>query len=85
MNIRLDKLSTLSWKITVNNWSIQKKQRERRSRYIKKNGNGVPVRSRPTRTLIPNGPFHQFKFINVNQSMSRDQSFFVLTDEIAFS
>jgi len=26
----------LPWKITVNNWSIQKKQRERRSRCIKK-------------------------------------------------
>ena len=46
MNIRLDK-------ITVNNWSIQKeKQRERRSRCIKKNWNGVPMRSRPTRTLV---------------------------------
>ena len=46
MNIRLDK-------ITVNNWSIQgKKQRERRSRCIKKNVNGVPMRSRPTRTLV---------------------------------
>jgi len=41
----------LLWKITVNNWSIQKKHRERRSRCIK-NGNGVPVRSRPTRTLF---------------------------------
>ena len=30
----------------------EKKQRERRCRCIKKNGNGVPVRSRPTRTLI---------------------------------
>jgi len=30
---------------------IQKKQRERRSHCIKKNGNGVPVRSSATRTL----------------------------------
>ena len=38
--------------VTVNNWSIQrKKQQERRSRCMKRNGNGVPVRSRPTRTL----------------------------------
>jgi len=32
--------------------NTEKKQRERRSRCIKKNGNGVPVRSRPTRTLV---------------------------------
>jgi len=38
----------LPWKITVNNWSMQNKQREQRSRCIKKNGNGVPVRSRST-------------------------------------
>ena len=39
----------------MENYSSQlehtKKQRERRSRCIKKNGNGVPVRSRLTRTL----------------------------------
>jgi len=45
MNIRLDK-------ITVNNWSIQKKQWER-SCCIKKNGNGIPMRSRLTRILVP--------------------------------
>jgi len=39
---------------STENYSKQleyKKERERRSRCIQKNGNGVPVRSRPTRTL----------------------------------
>ena len=34
---------------------------------------------------IQNGPFDQFNFLNVNQSTSRDQSFFVLIGQIAFS
>jgi len=32
---------------------------------------------------VQNGPFDQFNFIN--QSISRDQSFFVLIGQIAFS
>ena len=45
---QLSHMADVSWKITVNNWSIQKKQRERRSRCIKKERER---RSRPTRTL----------------------------------
>ena len=36
-------------------------------------------------TKYSNGRFDQFNFINVNQLMSRDQSFFVLIGPIAFS
>ena len=36
-------------------------------------------------TKYSNGRFDQFNFLNVNQSMSRDQSFFVFIGQIAFS
>ena len=43
----------LPWKITVNNWSsLHRKKQPLYS--LKKNRNGVPVRSRPTRTLLTN-------------------------------
>jgi len=49
---QLSDMAHVSWKITVNNWSIQKKTETTFPLYKKKNGNGVSVGSRPTRTSI---------------------------------